>query len=310
MFGGGAHFRRGQADTGTLMVVMMGEREVSIPLASLRREFGLEAGSDDSAMLDLIEKALDFVSTVQPGDVLPEEVLSGGASWIPDERHRRIAANRLRLQLVAWLRGVEPALSDTGALLRIDNDPELGKAVQAALDRAACVLGLADAGAVLALMEEMAGELAYIEALREWLFEQVQAMAVKVAGLAHGFKGDVSHQETLTQVRRLTGIALRQFALRFEQIDAQTGEVLATLRNAERQRGFVRGHRDWLFSSWRAWSGILAAWKQAAPKHDNPTWALLNLSYQFLAPRFMPVTEWVSKGRPARQGREAAQMVW
>jgi hypothetical protein len=38
---------------------------------------------------------------------------------------------------------------------------------------------------------------------------------------------------------------------------------------------------------------------------------LLNRSYQFLAPRFMPVTEWDSLTRPvARKKGRTRQMVW
>ena len=38
---------------------------------------------------------------------------------------------------------------------------------------------------------------------------------------------------------------------------------------------------------------------------------LLNRSYQFLAPRFMPVTEWISLTRPATRKQDAKRrMVW
>jgi len=39
--------------------------------------------------------------------------------------------------------------------------------------------------------------------------------------------------------------------------------------------------------------------------------ALLGRSYQFLAPRFMPVTEWASLTRPTQRKQDKVrQMVW
>ena len=37
---------------------------------------------------------------------------------------------------------------------------------------------------------------------------------------------------------------------------------------------------------------------------------LLNRTYQFLAPRFMPVTEWINNSRPVRKAKKERQMVW
>ncbi len=37
---------------------------------------------------------------------------------------------------------------------------------------------------------------------------------------------------------------------------------------------------------------------------------LLSRSYQFLAPRFMPVTEWVAVLRPEKKPNKIKQMVW
>ena len=65
-------------------------------------------------MLGLIAQSLDFVACLRIGDALPAEVLSGAASWEPDELHLQIANARLQWQLVAWLNSGtgadEPAL--------------------------------------------------------------------------------------------------------------------------------------------------------------------------------------------------------
>jgi hypothetical protein len=148
-------------------------------------------------------------------------------------------------------------------LLRLAEDPAARHRLHEAFQKAADTLGLADPEAVMRLVEEMAGELAYIEALRARLLRRLQSMHVKLDQLLRSWHGDSHHGETLTQVFRLTSLALKQIGGRFDELDAQTGEVLAALRNAEGQRAFIRSNRDWLFRSQRAWEPLLREWDSA-----------------------------------------------
>jgi len=94
-------------------------------------------------------------------------------------------------------------------------------------------------------------------------------------------------------------------------LDAQTGEVVSALRNVESQRVFVRSNRDWLYRRQRAWDALLKEWNVVGIGFDEGILLLLNRSYQFLAPRFMPVTEWESLTQPGRRKRPAQrEMVW
>lgn len=252
-------FRRAESDGAPVMVVHLGEKEAAIPLGALQREFGIADDSDDGRMLGLIAQSLDFVGGLHIGDPLPPEVLSGEASWEPDEVHLQIADDAARRQQV-----------------------------QQAFAKAAKVLGLPVSQAVIHLVEELAQELAYIEALRDRLLRRVKAMAEKRNCVAHAYHGDASHLETLTQVRRLAATALKQIGHRFDELDAETGEVMAALRNSESQRTFIRSNRDWLYRTQRAWQPLLLEWDAAAIGFDDGVQLLLNRTYQFLAPRFMP----------------------
>ncbi len=308
-------FRRSDDDGTPVMVVQLGEREAALPLRSLQKEFGIADGSPDGRMLARIGEALDFVSVLRPGDPLPSEVLTGEASWEPDPLHLDIAQTRLRVSLVDWLndgQGADRPQLDAGSLLAVGNDPRLRHQVQQALARAADALGLATSAEVIGLLESLGHELAYIEALRDRLLRRARAMAGKIERLARGWRSDASHIETLTQVKRLTAIALRQIVARFEELDAQTGEVMAALRNADSQRSFIRSNRDWLYRSQRAWEPILTQWDGSTGLFDEGTLALLARTYQFLAPRFMPVTEWISATRPGQAPRvnRAPRMIW
>ena len=88
-------------------------------------------------------------------------------------------------------------------------------------------------------------------------------------GASSAWRGDGSHLETLTQVRRLTGTALQQISLRFDELDAQTGEVTAALRNADSLRTFIRSNRDWLYRAQRAWQPLQAEWDVAGIGFDE-----------------------------------------
>ena len=242
-------------------------------------------------------------------------MLTGEASWAPDPVHLKIAATRLQLQLVHWLNvkpGKQQSELDAEALLRAADDPFLRQQVQAAFDKAAIALGLPGATQVVSLVEDLARELAYIEALRDRLFHRVRSMTVKLGLGSLGQRRDTSRLETLTRVQRLSGAALKQLDARFEELDAQTGEVMAALRNADSQRIFIRSNRDWLYRSLRAWEPFLIDWDRATGTQDAAFWALLTRSYQFLAPRFMAVTEWtmVTRMRPPKKNQKPAQMTW
>lgn len=307
-------FRRAESDGAPVMVVQLGDREAALPLRSLQREFGIPDDSADGRMLATIAASLDFVAGLRLGEPLPAEVMTGMASWDPSPAHLQLANARLRLQLLAWLHpaGQETALPlEPQALLAAADDPARRQQVQEAFRRAAAELDQPDAEAVVALLEDLGRELAYIEALRERLYGRVQLMAAKLERLSQGFRGDAAQLETLTQVRRLIGVALKQIGQRFKELDAQTGEVLAALRNLESQRTFIRSNRDWLYRTQRAWTPVLLDWDHAGFGFDEHTRALLLRTYQFLAPRFMAVTEWSSMTRLLNKSANGKRrMIW
>jgi hypothetical protein len=264
-------------------------------------------------MLVMIAESLEYVSVLRIGDPLPDEVCSGNASWEPDAMHLALASIRLRMQLVAWLNAgtaTDAPEMDADALLRLGDDPVVRKQVQDALDHAAEALGVGSQAAVVAMIEDLAHELAFIEALRDRFFHKVQAMAAKVEHIVRGLRGDAAQWDTLTQVRRLSKLALQDLTRRFDELDAQTGEVMPALRNATAQREFIRENRDWLYRSLRAWQPIINEWQDAGTDLDDAARDLLSRTYRFLAPRYMPVTEWLSPTRPQKTKAPIRQMTW
>ena len=290
-------FRRAGTDDTPVMIVPFGEREASVPLRSLQREFAIGDDTPDGRMLGLIAESLDYVTGIRPGDKLPDEVVSGKASWDPALHHRQRAATRLRLKLLAWLDPEAAAgLGDPAELgTRLDRDPALRTLVQTAFREAAAALDLPGPDDLVALVETLSEEFAFVEALRERLLMRVQTLIDRVDRLAQsGVRNDVNRHETLSQVQRLATLAITQYRARFNDIDAQTGEILSTLRNAVSQVAYVRSNRDWLYRCLRAWEPVFKEWDKATHATDETLWHVVNLTYQFLARRYMPTSEWPS----------------
>ena len=310
---GEVRFRRSVQDGVPVMAVNLGEREASIPLRSLRREFEIADASHDGWMLDLVSTALDFVSVIRPGDPFPTEVRTGEASWQPSANHLKVAMTRLRLGLVAWLLPSSPwakVSKDIQTLLRLADDAALQEAVQLAARQGAAELGLGCADEVLQLMEGLSQELSFIEALRDGLMTRVERLCRRFSRLRTGRGLSAEQAETLSLVNRLGLVAARQIRDRFDEVDAQTGEIGPLLREAESQRHFIRSNRDWLYRSLRAWQPVLDQWEQAREEMSFEVAQLLSSTYQFLAPRFMPTTEWLVQRGPRRRETAAAAMAW
>ena len=301
---GTVSFRRARADGTPVMVVTLGEREAIVPLRALQREFGIGDDSPDGRMLGLIAESLDYVCGLSLGDRLPSEVLSGQASWEPTAEHRKRAFSIVKLQLLSWIDpdAADPAKGDP--IARLETEPALRQQVQLAFERAATELGLASKDAVVALVEALAGELAYIEAWRDRLLRVVQMMTGRLERIVATQRGDSQRQETLNRVLRLAHTAREQFVARFDEVAVQTGEVMNSLRTMEGQQAFIRSNRDQLYRAQRAWQPILDRWSDAE-RGEDVQWDLISRTYQFLAPRYMPVTEWTSAASPGRSSRTA-----
>jgi hypothetical protein len=307
------YFRRAEADGTPVMVMALGERIAAVPLRSLQREFSIPDDSADGMMLRLIAESLDYVNALHVGDLLPTEVLTGEASWEPDPSARDVVARRLRWQLLNWLDGEAAQASALRGLRGLDSDPAMRLKVQQSFDKAATALGLDSAAEVVNMVENLAGELSYIETLREQLMRPVNALHARTDKLAQGGRGDGQRAQTITQVHRLTAMATRQLAARFDAVDSQSGEVMAALRNMESHQVFIRSNRDLLYRSHRAWAPLLKLWAENDPDAPETLWPLIMKTYQFLAPRFMSVQEWHAShgGRGRKSSKKlTSAMAW
>ncbi len=283
-------------------VLKLATNEAVLSLEGIKREFNLKEDSYDFRMLDKVAEGLQFVRGLRPGDPLPKEVTTREASWEPQDRHRRIAYQRLTMQLVTWLTGNEHIISSVAELAQVADDPQVKKNIQLAFTEAAEELGLGreNRDEVVRYIETLAKELAYIEALRD-TFGEVLKIDDKLQGLRRIYGADRSMIDTADQVARLSQRALKVLQDYIDQVDAQTGEILSMLKNIENQIGYIRQVRDALHSRLLPWEDFIQVWKTVFVVRSDENTNRIRDIYQFLAPRYMQFNDWVLMTRLGAQ---------
>ncbi len=307
-------FRLTKSDRVAALALKLDDKDVMLPLPAVAKLFDILPAAADGRMLKLIEQALRFVAEIRLGDDLPLEIVTGEASWQPSPHHLKTASARLQLQLVNWIGGAGDGDRLTSQMLVVSvDDPAIRPRVQDALRRAALELKL-DGGssAVAALLEELATELAFVEALRERLHNCVQAVLKRLTRYGQdALLLSPARRETLYQVIRLATVAAVQIASRFDELDAQTGEIMAALRNLDSQRNFLRPARDRLYAQLLEWEPLLQPWEAVpATMAGEGVWRMIEDTYRFLAPRYMTVQEWQSVLAEAKLEKVKSAFVW
>jgi len=287
-------FQLSSSDKEPTLVAKYSKNDVMLTLKGISKEFDIDPKSADGWMLDQIAKGLKYVKGLRLGDPLPKEILTREASWSLSKRHQEIAYQRVSLQLVNWMSGGENMITDPDELLQLAEDPAIKKQISTAFGEAAEKLGYGrdEKEKVVRHVEELARELAYIEALRD-RFRRIKIMDDKIQGLRRLYGREKSVLEIADQVARLGERAVKEFEQLFMEVDAQTGEILAVLKNLSTQIPYIRDKRDDLHIRLMAWDDILDRWQQTEVKASQQNLTLIRDTYKFLAPRFMVVKEWV-----------------
>ena len=276
-----------------VFVLKIDENEFVLPFDGIRREFGIEEESADARMLELVCEALHFVRTIKPGDPIPQEMITGEASWEITDEHRRTAHQRINVQLAHWMTGDGELITDPDQLQQIAEDPVTRKQVREALDEAAVQLNLGENGKEILLdrIEHLTEDLAGIEALRDYL-DRIKLMRDKIEVLRRKFGAEMSVLEIAQPVAQLLNIAMTEFHDAFELLDCQTGEIMAVLNHLDTQTKFIRENRDELHQKLVDWDEMIEMWGPARVIANDDSVNLLKHTYRFLAPRFMQVDQW------------------
>lgn len=262
--------------------------EASLRVQSLKREFEIDDASPDGEALKRVERALQYVKQISPGDQIPREILDGSASWPIEDAHLIRAKSRLSVLLghmaVPGLVDVEGRVDFSDLLER----PDVRQAIQDGFAEAAQALGYTQNGKekVVQQIERLAGELAYIEALRDFFFN-IFRLDKDVKVLASFLNDDKIAQQEIWRVTELLKRPLADYRQRFVRVEAQTGEILSVLKNIELVIEFVRDTRDDLHSATMIWDEILDQWTEPPTQNKRKEYNKLRNLYQFLAQNFL-----------------------
>ncbi|WP_158928144.1 hypothetical protein [Acidisphaera sp. S103] len=286
-------FRLSEGSRIPSMVIQLDSQEAVLPLQSVAREFRVDPTSPDGQMLTLIEQALEFVVSIKLGDKLPSELNGGEASWEPNGQDRRVAASRVRHNLVRSVfarLGKRVTISGT---LGWEDDPKNQEWLRQAIAGAADQLDNMEEAEVTTRVASISEEMAYIEAMRRPLTRGIANMREKLLHIDSG-EVPISQQETFKQVQSLARLGIKEVMNRFDEVDVRLDDFLGVLRDIPAAIAGLRRQRDWLFRTNRAWTAVFADW-EAAPKHFNEfLLRVVERTYVFLAPRFMSYQEWTT----------------
>ncbi|MBO0334656.1 hypothetical protein J0X12_13595 [Sneathiella sp. CAU 1612] len=286
----GAYFRLTHDTKEPCFYVNLGEMKGAIPTKSLCKEFGIEDESSDAQLLSTVGRALKYVREIRPNDSIPKELLDGSASWSIEDRHKEIARGRITMQVLSWLKGNEGVVLNLNELEEISNDPQTKEKVQEAFREIAVDLGVRRED-VVAKIDEVVRELAYIEALREH-YAKIKKISTNLNRLAVLYKRDRATSDDIGRMQVLIDPVIRKFDRNFIDIDAQTCEVMVILRNFQPTVVAIRKTRDKLHQHFMVWHEILDKWKSAIIEESQEIERLLRETYQFLARNYMQSQSW------------------
>lgn len=283
----GARFvLKGQSKTPSFCVDMGGLVGV-IEIDALRKEFGITTDSEDGRLIDTAVAGLRYVPDIKPGDAIPSELLNGTASWQISVKHKKIAEQRLQIQLLSWVGGKEILITDPKEITLFLEQIENKEKLRTAFRNAAEALGYENNNVdpVISRIELLAREICYIEALRD-RFALIPVIDQKVQNILASLGGDRNAKMEVNRIRVLLQSGIKEYSAIFAEADAQTGEIIAALKTIDRQTQFIRNNRDRLRFLLMEWEPHISSLKDWHTRRTPQTEKLLSELYRFLAPRF------------------------
>ncbi len=277
--------------------VILGDLKASLSFKTLKESFNIPEGGHDAKLLGLVEKGLNYVKQIRPGEKIPGELLDGSASWAVEDRHRVIANGRLIVQLVSWITGSEMIVVDQSELEQVVEDPQTKQRLKTAFHQIAEKLGIKENADqyIGDRISDLTQELSYIEALRD-RFQRIRVIEENLKKILHLYRTD---RALCSEVQRMQGLIkkpLKKYDAIFEQADAQTGEVVGALKSFKSTVAFVRKTRDELRMSLMEWEELLRAWDGVSVEvRSQQVEQLQKITYRFLASNFIESEVWERK---------------
>jgi hypothetical protein len=273
--------------------VPLGDVRATLPVDTVAASFSIAKDSSDSYLLQIVKSSLKFVKEIRPGDSIPSEILNGTASWKVEPHHRDIAKARISVQLASWMGGQAIDTVKAQEIETVAALPETKQRVQEAIETMADKLGFGKANKkdVVDKFDELAREMAYIEALRE-RFGRIQRINNSVQALSGIYAKERSMQEELMRVRILMKKPVDAISKIFQDVDTNTGDILNTMKRFAAQVRYIRETRDSLHQRFMQWDSLIEQWTGVVLERTPLLDRLIRVTYQFTARHFPQSSDW------------------
>ncbi len=272
-----------------MYAVAMNDGEALLTLKQLRANFNIQPGSHDDQLIERAEQGLRYVPDIRPGDAIPNEILDGTASWTVGRKHKRIARERIQIQLINWMGGKPMEFAGPDELKAFLEVPSVKKQLRDAFQKAAVTLGFkaTDSEAVIDRIETLARELCYIEALRERC-EQVKRIREMVDLFIKQYANDARAVDELGRCKKLMIDGVREMFTPLALLDVKITDVMNALQTVDELIGTVRTTRDTVHFILMEWDPIIALWQPLEAVRSKAADKAINSLYKLLAKRFRP----------------------
>jgi uncharacterized coiled-coil DUF342 family protein len=216
-----------------------------------------------------------------------------------EDRHRAAAHNRVKIQLATLMTGKEDQIIDADQMEMLVDDPDTKKRVKQAFGLVAEKLGLPPERKqeVVAMIEQLGHELAFIEGLRE-RFQAITSIQPKVERLLKKYGNQTGTGEDLDRIRILLGDAVMDIETVFDIVDAQTCEIMTVLKSFEIHLVHIREARDDLHRRFMNWNDVVDPWQEEEGiERSNEIEQVVKKTYQQLAQMFPQTQSWAMVGQ-------------
>ena len=285
----GAQFSLKGSPKEAMFCLDLGGSVAFIDINTLRREFDIDSFPTDEELLIKAVQGLKYVPDIRPGDEIPSEILDGTASWSIHPKHRKMAEDKIKAQLLSWVSGQARAFTDPEEVATMMEQVKNKEKLKQAFEKAAVEMKLEGdtEEQILHMIELMAREICYIEALRE-AFRRIRAIDKKSGEMYDKYPSDGRLRGDLQRVSLLLKKGIQEYEDIFDDVDAQSGEIISALKNLDRQIDFIRERRDTLHFLLMEWQEVIDGWKSLAvvKRRSQAEDKVVEDTYRFLVQRF------------------------
>lgn len=279
------------ANTGEPVLALdLGNVKACLPFPALTKAFEIAPDSPDARQLDAVAKGLRHVRRIAPGDSIPAELLDGSASWKVEAHHVAAARGKLFAGLLAAM-GQRPSATTTRDYAVLAENASLLPELADGYKLLAGKMGLAAqlAGDAEAIVDGLAEEFAYIEALRERV-AQTRGLVDTLGKTRDAYRRDRGTFDQIARIVQLLARPVVAYERRLHLLDLKIADTVDAVLNMTQRIALAREVRDRLHGELMRWDDLLALWNGGVSARAQR--ARIDETARFAARHFPIASDW------------------